>query len=441
MAKLWQKNWQLNTMVEKFETKDDLILDAALVESDILGSLAHAKGLTKIGILTPKEFQKLQQGLKTIWKLNKQGKFKLKFGDEDIHTKIENFLTKKYGIAGKKIHTGRSRNDQVLTALLLYTKEQLLTIWGQAIELAEAFLGFAKKYGLVPMPGYTHMQKAMPTSVGMWATAFAEGILDSLEIIQTAYTLNDQSPLGSGAGYGVPIPLPREYTAKLLGFRTVQKNPMSCQNSRGKIEAATVGSLITLQNDINKFATDVMLFTTSEFGFMSVAPELCSGSSLMPQKKNVDIAELLRAKIHVLLGHYGAIIGVCSNLPLGYNRDLQDTKKPLIESLTIANESLIVAKLLVEHLAPDQAALKKAMTPELYATHHALSLVKKGVPFRDAYRQVAGKKPKEKFVGKKEKNQNHIKGTNKKIQKTKHTQQTLYKNWQKAKAKLLDKNI
>lgn len=388
--KLWQKSWQLNPLVEAFETKDDLLLDQKLVKADVLGSLAQAEMLKKIGVLTPAELKRARRGLLQILKLNEAGKFNLEPGDEDVHTKIENFLTLNCGEVGKKIHTARSRNDQVLTALRIFSKEKILSIWRLSLELSECYLLFAKKHQFVPMPGYTHMQKAMPSTVGMWGAAFAESLLDDLEALEEVYELNDQSPLGSAAGYGVPLKIDREYTAKLLGFGKVQRNSLYCQNSRGKIEGLTVAALVALLQTINRFAGDVLLFTTAEFNYFEVAPELCSGSSIMPQKKNVDIAELLRSKVHLLTGFYVQLVGLSANLPSGYNRDLQDSKKPLIESLEITEVSLQMAVLLLQNLTPKKEVLEKALTPEIFAAHKAFRLVQEGVPFREAYHQAAG---------------------------------------------------
>lgn len=306
-----------------------------------------------------------------------------------MHTKIENFLTTHYGDVGKKIHTGRSRNDQVATTVRLCAKSQLLCICHEILNLGSAFLNFAQKHEMIPMPGYTHMQKAMPSTVGMWAGSFVESLLDDVLILEAAYAVTDQSPLGSAAGYGVPLSLDRELTAKLLGFSKVQKNALYCQNSRGKFEAAILGSLTQILLTINKFASDVLLFTTNEFGFFTVVDELVTGSSIMPQKKNIDVAELLRSKVHGILGNYTKIASLSSNLPSGYNRDFQDLKKPLIESLEITVVTVSVAKILLEHITPNQAKLASTMTPELFATHHALALVSQGMPFRQAYQQVA----------------------------------------------------
>jgi len=398
MKKLWSsyakapedKQKELNKFVEAFETKGDLELDQKLLKYDIQGSLAHAKMLLKIGILTKEELGKIEKGLKEILELDQKGNFKLEFGDEDIHTKIENFLTKKYGEVGKKIHTGRSRNDQVLTAIRLFNKEKLSEIQKQVLGLIQGFQLFSKKYGEIPMPGYTHMQKAMPSSISLWAGSFKDSLLDDLDFIKAAYKLNNQSPLGSAAGYGVSLNLDKEYTAKLMGFAKIQSNSLYCQNSRGKIEAAILASLISVLQTINKFASDLMLFTTAEFNFFKVSDDLTTGSSIMPQKKNVDLAELLRSKVHLVLGNYVSIVSLTSNLISGYNRDLQDSKKPLFESLEITMDSLKVTRILLENLTPNEKVLKESMTDELYAAEKAYELVKKGMSFRDAYIKVKG---------------------------------------------------
>ncbi len=390
MKKLWQKGKQseFNPIIEAFETGDDLVLDQKLISYDIVASVSHAKMLGKIGVLTSEEVEKLQEGLAEIQKLYDAGKFTLKMGDEDMHTKIENYLTQKYGSIGEKIHTGRSRNDQVLTAIRLFSKAELLEVQSLLLELAESFAGFAKKHEFVAVPGYTHMQQAMPSSFGMWASAVAESLLDDLSGVKAAYTLNNQSPLGSGAGYGVPLALDREYTAKLLGFAKVQQNSLYCQNSRGKVEASIVAALISILQTINKFSSDVLLFTTQEFKYLNISNALISGSSIMPQKKNIDVAELLRSKLHVVLGHYAALVSLSGNLISGYNRDYQDSKNLLLTSLSIVKQSLLVSKVLLSNIELNTNALKASVDPKLYATHAAMDLVKDGTPFRQAYKTV-----------------------------------------------------
>ncbi len=389
MYKLWQKDWQLDKFIETFETKDDLVLDQQLVDFDIYCSIAHAQMLTKINIITEAELKRVTKALAHIQRLNQKGEFKLKFGDEDIHTKIENFLVENCGEVGKKIHTGRSRNDQVLAAIRLFTKDELLKIWENTLTLTESLIKLAKKHENVLMPGYTHMQKAMPSSVGFWAASFVNGLIDDIEIFKAAYKLNNQSPLGSAAGFGVPLLIDRELTAKLLSFDKPQENSIYVQNSRGKIEATIVAALINILFEINKFSTDVLLYTSSEFNFFQVSAKLCSGSSIMPQKRNVDVAELLRSKVHILLGYYIQLVSTTSNLMTGYNRDFQSTKKPFFESLDTANMSIQAVNLIVNNIKPNHNILQQSMTTDLYATHQALKLVKEGMPFRQAYQEVA----------------------------------------------------
>lgn len=389
MSKLWNKTSQkFSKIVEKFETGDDLILDQYLVEADVYGSFAHAFMLSTIGLITKTELANIRKGLLKILELNREGKFNLEFGEEDIHTKIENFLTQNIGDTGKKIHTGRSRNDQVLLDVRIYAKSELLKIWDSLLHLISVAINLSKKYSNIPMPGYTHMQKAMPSSVGMWFGAFAESLTDDVKLLQTAFDLNNQSPLGSGAGYGVSLDLNRKLVADFLGFKKVQANSLYCQNSRGKIESIIVFSLLQIAFDISKFASDVLLFTTSEFNFFEVDESLFTGSSIMPHKRNVDIAELLRSKVNIMLGYLVQVFTTVVNLPSGYNRDFQDIKRPFIESINLTKNVINISEILVKNIKPKKDILIKSMTPELYTAHVTYQLVKDGVPFRKAYREI-----------------------------------------------------
>ena len=392
MTKLWEKNWKLNEEVESFETKDDLEMDQKLVKFDIYGSIAQTKMLNKIGLLTKDETDRAIKGLSEILLLVEKDKFKLELGDEDIHTKIENFITEKYGEVGKKIHTGRSRSDQVLTDMRLYTKSKIIEIWGELLKLSRSFYTFSEKYEFVPMPGYTHMQKAMLSSVGMWASAFLEAFLEDVYSIKVAFEINDKSPLGSAASYGVPICIDRDYTAKILGFAKIQKNSLNTHNSRIKIESGVISGLIPILMDINRFASDIMLFTTSEYGFFNIDESLCSGSSIMPQKKNVDVAELLRSKIHLLIGYYIQSVSIPNNLFSGYSRDFQDGKKPLFMSLDLALECIKITNILINGIKPNIYNLNKSITPELFATYNAIKMTSEGKSFRDAYRIIGNSK-------------------------------------------------
>ncbi len=388
MKKLWQKETKNDDIVDQYCFSEGTILDNGLVKYDVLGSIAHAKMLAKIGILTVSESAELVKVLQEILALAKTGKFTVEVGDEDVHTKVENYLTEKLGDLGKKIHTGRSRNDQVLVDLRLYAKENILNIVQSINQLNISFVAFAKKYEFVAMPGYTHMQKAMPSSVGMWAGSFAESLLDDLKLLKTAYELNDQSPLGTGAAFGVSLPVDREMTAKLLGFQKVQNNSLYAQSSRPKIQLTIMQSLVQVMLTLSRFAQDLLLFTTSEFDFFSVAPELCTGSSIMPQKSNLDLMEYLRAKTQVVIGYQQMVTGIAAPLISGYNGDFGETKGPFMKTFDIVNQSVKVVEIVVKLLIPNIDKLSKAMTPELFATHAAYELVKKGMPFREAYIKV-----------------------------------------------------
>ncbi|MBR3672279.1 MAG: argininosuccinate lyase, partial [Spirochaetia bacterium] len=277
MAKLWFKNYDLNELLEKFTVGNDYILDKNLVVSDCLCSIAHIQMLSEIGILTKAEFKALKAALLEIIKLDREGKFEIKLSDEDCHTAIEGYLTAKLGEAGKKVHTGRSRNDQVLTATRFYGKTRLLQIMDKALDLVDSLVAFAEKNKNVPMPGRTHMQIAMPSSVGLWGAAFAEELLDDIAFLKAAYDLNNRSPLGSAASYGVPLPLDRELTASLLGFAGIQNNVLYANNSRGKIESMIADALEQMTITFSKMAQDLIIFSMPEFGYFSLPASLCSG--------------------------------------------------------------------------------------------------------------------------------------------------------------------
>jgi argininosuccinate lyase len=389
MSKLWQKDYELNKQVEEFEVGADKYLDNNLVRQDVYGSIAHAKMLESIGIIAPAEFAALKAALSEILALEAKGDFLLSEGDEDVHSKVENYLIQKTGDAGKKIHTARSRNDQVLVDLRLYCKEKLLEINDAAAALAVALAEFAEDNKEVPMPGYTHMQRAMVSSAALWAAAFAESMADNLVLLDAAYRLNDQSPLGSAAAYGVSLDINRQMVSDLLGFGKVQNNVLYCQNSRGKIDGAILQALTQIMLDLSRLAQDILLFTTAEFGFFHISDELLTGSSIMPQKKNVDIMELVRAKAKIMLGYQDQMLNIALALPSGYNRDLQETKAPLMAGLDLALSCLKITTLTIRNLEPDQDRLAAACTPDLFAAEKAYDLVRQGMPFRDAYREVA----------------------------------------------------
>ncbi|MDP7322353.1 MAG: argininosuccinate lyase [Candidatus Woesearchaeota archaeon] len=392
MTKLWQKDYKLNEEIENFTVGNDFLLDKELVKYDVLGSIAHATMLNKINIIDNNELQKLKKTLIEILELDKKNKFEIKQEDEDVHTAIENYLTKKLGNLGKKIHTARSRNDQVLTALRLYEKEELKEIKTLLGQYKDSLLTITKKYGKIKIPGYTHMQKAMPTDVKTWLGSFISSIEDNLRLLDAAYSIIDKSPLGSAAGFGIPsIKINKKMTASLMGFSEAMSNPMYAQLSRGKLEATILHLLSQIMLDLNKLSTDLMLFNMQEFGFISLPKDFCTGSSIMPQKKNPDVLELVRAKYHVVLGEEFKVKSMISNLISGYNRDLQLTKEPVISSLEIVKSCIKMMVLTVSKIKIDEKKCEEALTKELYATEEAYKLVKKGIPFREAYKKVSRK--------------------------------------------------
>ncbi len=389
MTKLWQKGYQLNDQVERFEAAQNTLLDARLIRHDVWGTLAHIAMLTKIGVLTEVEHNVLKNALRKILEQEAENTFTVELEDEDIHTCVENFLAANTGSVGKKIHMARSRNDQVLVDLRLYGKEQMLSVMTKLCNLCSALIEFAYTHADVPMPGYTHMQRAMLSSVGLWASCFAEALLDDEKLLSAAYQLNDQSPLGSAAGYGVPIAIDRQYCADLLGFSRVQNNVIYVQNSRGKIEASIVQALAQTMLDLSKLAQDILLFTTVEYGFFQMPQELCTGSSIMPQKRNLGVMELVRARTQTMLALQQQILGIISGLPSGYNMDYQETKRPFIEALDLIQESLEICTLVVSKLEVNVEHLIAACTFELFAADRAYELATvANLPFRDAYRIV-----------------------------------------------------
>lgn len=387
--KLWKKDYDVDKEIEKFTVGNDYLLDKKLVYFDCIASIAHAKMLKKIGILNNNELKKLIKGLNGIIELNKKNKFQIKQSDEDCHTAIENYLTKKYGNAGKKIHTGRSRNDQVLVALRLYEKEEINKIINLIDNLIISINKKIKLSENIKLPGYTHMQKAMPTSIKIWFGAYVDSLKDDKKILQSILDIIDQSPLGSAAGFGVPVfDLDKKMTAKLMNFKKVHENTIYCQNSRGKFEAFIVDGLVQIMMDLNKIATDLIIFSMKEFGYFELPKEFCTGSTIMPQKKNPDVLEVLRAKYSMILGYDLQIKSLYSNLISGHNKDMQLTKEPLMKSIDLVKDSLKIASLIFNGIKVNKKNCEKALTPEIYATEEAYKLVKKGKPFREAYKKI-----------------------------------------------------
>jgi argininosuccinate lyase len=387
--KIWEKGYQLDQVIETFMTGDDPLLDHALITYDCLGSMAHAKMLKKIGILTGEECDQLVQELGSLIQLTDEGKFKILPEDEDVHTAVENALVVKLGDIGKKLHTARSRNDQILLDMRLYMKNQILQITTDVLKACETLCQFAELHQQVPIPGRTHFQRAMPSSLGLWAGAFAESLLDDLHLLEGSYELINQCPLGSAASYGVSLPIDRKYCADLLGFKAVQNNVLYANNSRGKFEASVLHVLVQIMNDLSKVATDIIIFSAPEFGYFALPEKFCPGSSLMPQKRNPCPLEIIRAKSAVLQGLLFQTLEIVRALPSGYNRDFQETKRPIMQGLEITGMSLKVFSQIFSELEVNEKRCREAFTPELFATDQVLKLTLGGIPFRDAYKQVA----------------------------------------------------
>ena len=389
MNKLWDKGVEIDKKVESFTVGNDYQLDMVLVPYDCIASKAHVKMLLKMGYINKIEQKMIDKTLDEIIYLHKNGKFKILRSEEDCHTAIENFLVKKLNNVGEKVHTARSRNDQVLTALRLFYKDELSKINSLSKNWIKALESFSNDNNEVIFPGYTHMQKAMPSSMPLWADAYIESMKDDLIILETVNSLIDQSPLGSAAGFGVPIDIDRKMTAKELNFKKVQGNPIYCQISRGKFEISILQSLSQILLTINRLCSDVIQFSMKEFGYFSLPESFCTGSSIMPQKNNPDILELLRGSYHIMLGYEAQVKSLSSNLISGYNRDIQLSKEPVMKGLKLAVDCLSVNISLLSNLKVNKLKCSEAMTEELYATAKVYDLVKNGVPFRQAYKEVA----------------------------------------------------
>lgn len=389
MARLWEGGGvEAERIVADYTAADDAVLDNHIIGQDLATNAAHVRMLAACGYLTEDESDAILGQLSRIRQDWQAGTFVVGPEDEDVHTAIETAVTEAIGEPGRRIHTGRSRNDQVLTDMRLYLRLHLAGLAEQAVSLALAFAAYARKYLTLAMPGYTHMQRAMPSSVALWAGAFAEALTDDAAQLLAQYQAADACPLGSGAGYGVSLRIDRELTASLLGFSRVQYNPIYCQNSRGRIEGLALAAVSGLMMTLGRFATDMLLFTTAEYDFFTVEKRLTTGSSIMPQKKNLDIMELLRARVRTVQASEQLVKAVTGGLPSGYARDLQETKKPIIEAFAHAKGSLAIVGALLEGMTPNRERMLAALSADIYATDEVFLLVEEGVPFRDAYRQV-----------------------------------------------------
>jgi argininosuccinate lyase len=388
--KLWDKGYKVDSLIEKFTIGNDKEIDLNIVIYDCVASIAHAKMLSHTGILNNNEFVQIENEITNL--INKINKEDFHIKEEDCHSEIEKYLVDKLGNLGKKIHTARSRNDQVLCALRLYEVASLKIINKLLEDYEIALNKKIEEFGNIEIPGYTHMQKAMPSSIGLFLSCFKESKQDLKIMVEQVIDIINKNPLGSAAGYGVPVfEIKKEITQKELGFGSSFENPIFTQLTRGKYEAHVISMLGQIMFDLNKLASDLILFSISEFSFISLPIEFCTGSSIMPQKKNPDVLELVRAKYHEVLGEEFKVKSMISNLISGYNRDMQLTKEPVIKSINNTIECLKIITLVIEGIKVNEEKCRTAMTKELYATEEAYKLVKSGMSFRDAY-QIIGKK-------------------------------------------------
>ena len=389
MAKLWQKGYELDRVVEDFTVGEDPDLDQALIKWDAVGSMAHAKMLASIGVLTDHEADGLCAELAAIVARAATGGFRVERDQEDVHTAIENHLVEVLGDVGKKLHTARSRNDQVILDLRLYMRDRITALVDETLALSTTLVDFAEQHKDVPIPGRTHFQRAMPSSVGLWAASFAESLLDDLVMLAGVTKIVDQCPLGSAASYGVSLNIDRQMVADLLGFGKVQNNVLYVNNSRGKVEAMVLAVCSQVCNDLSKMATDVILWSMPEFGYFCLPPEFCPGSSLMPQKRNPGTFELTRAKAASTQAHLMEALEITRPLISGYNRDFQLTKGPLMRGVETTLACLRVNRVAMAKLGVNAQVCVDSFTPEIFATDRVLDLVKQGMAFRDAYQKVA----------------------------------------------------
>lgn len=397
--KLWQKD-TTNTAqkIEAFTVGRDKEFDLILAPYDVQGSLAHAKQLHHIGLLTAAEWQLIKQELQLILTQINKGEFVLRDDVEDVHSQIEFMLTEKLGEVGKKIHTGRSRNDQVLVDIKLYLRDVCKQLAQQTKSLIEQLLNLSETHQQHLLPGYTHFQLAMPSSFGLWFGAYAESLVDDLELIQAAYHINNKNPLGSGAGYGSSFPLNRSLTQELLGFKHLNVNVVYAQMTRGKSEKAVAIGMSAIAATLSKFAYDVCLYMNQNFGFISFPDELTTGSSIMPHKKNPDVFELIRAKCNRIQALPNELTLLTNNLPSGYHRDMQLTKEILFPAIEELKSCIDMTSFMLQHINIKPNLLTDEKYKHLFSVERVNELVLQGTAFRDAYKEVGHQIEKETFT-------------------------------------------
>ncbi|WP_407404958.1 argininosuccinate lyase [Sodaliphilus sp.] len=386
--KLWDKGYSIDKWIESFTVGNDRLLDLKLAKHDVQGSIAHIAMLESIGLLTTDEHRMLDAELRNIAAEIEDGKFTIEHGIEDVHSQVELLLTQRLGDMGKKIHSGRSRNDQVLVDLKLFYREELCTLAQNVNTLFERLLSLSEQHKDVLMPGYTHLQVAMPSSFGLWFGAYAETLIDDVQTIVAAYRIANQNPLGSAAGYGSSFPLNRTMTTQLLGFDDLHYNVVAAQMSRGKTERALAYAINAIASTLGKFAMDVCLFNSQNYAFISFPDEFTTGSSIMPHKKNPDVFEIMRGKCNRLQTIITEVSSLTTNLPLGYHRDLQLLKDITFPAIEVMNECLLMADFMLQHIRINENILDDKRYDYLFTVEDVNRLVLDGTPFRDAYKEI-----------------------------------------------------
>ena len=386
--KLWEKNIDVNPEIERFTVGKDRELDLFLAPYDVMGSLAHSAMLATIGMLTEEEKNSLHAELRNIYTTIEKGEFVIEEGVEDVHSQVELMLTRKLGDTGKKIHSGRSRNDQVLLDLKLFTRKELQEVCEAVKELFDALIEQSNRHKDVLMPGYTHLQVAMPSSFGLWFGAYAESLADDMLYLQAAYRMCNRNPLGSAAGYGSSFPLNRKMTTELLGFDSMNYNVVYAQMGRGKCERNIAYALATVAGTLAKMAFDACMFNSQNFGFVKLPAECTTGSSIMPHKKNPDVFELLRAKCNRLQALPTDIILIMNNLPCGYFRDLQIIKELFLPAFGEIKECIAMATYIIKRIEVNESILEDNRYDAMFSVEEVNRLAAEGMPFRDAYKKV-----------------------------------------------------
>ncbi len=386
--KLWQKSVEVDALVDTFTVGRDREMDIHLAKADILGSLAHTKMLASIGLLSTEELEQVQAGLKEIYKTVEDGTFVIEDGVEDIHSQVELQLTQMIGSVGGKIHSGRSRNDQVLVDLKIFLRSEIRELVELCGELFATMQELSERHKNILIPGYTHFQIAMPSSFGLWLGAYAESLVDDCQSILAAYKLCNKNPLGSAAGYGSSFPLDREMTTRLLGFDALNYNSIYAQMSRAKCEQSVAVALSALASTLSRFAMDNCMFMSQNFGFVSYPDNYTTGSSIMPHKKNPDVWELIRGKCNIIRALPNTISLLTTNLPIGYNRDMQLLKEQIFPSIFEMKSVLHMANVMLREIRVNEGIIDAARYDYVFSVETVNALVLEGVPFREAYRKV-----------------------------------------------------